>query len=426
MSLNNIILELKKNIYLIIPIICIPIWASLVLISTQINPDYAGFLYWDYSIWYGAGRQIFRDPTKLYDYNYGYDIGYTWTPCWASLFAISLSLIPYIIGYFLLYILNVISGMLMIREYNRILILANIRKKSHRFIFLIIISNGFIIFNVFIQNQNKLMIGFFIFYILRRELECRISKIEKNLKYYLINYGLFVFVLGMAPYFIFLLLIYLFEEIRLKKLVKKGSIKIYSIVIVMFLLQNILFFIYPILIVKFLEGFYKNTNFFIFYLYEWLRFSDEQTTQINIIFSIFLFTLTMLLIINKKLRLEQKFAYFSIFAIFFSLFANRILTFLLPLTLLLFLPFLKQELKGKEFIKQNKILLIGLLSVLGLYLNINPETIYFIVLTILPFFNKIVLMFLINIRWILLLIIMACSIIMLNLQSFCLKRDFKQ
>ena len=410
--------QAKENIYLIIPMACIVLWAILFLISTFFNPGLSNFefIYFDYKIWYGAGQQIHKDPTKLYSTDYGYDINYTWMPFWAMIFAFSFSLIPYSIGYFTLYTLNILSGILFVREFNKILILYDVKGKLHRFLFLIIISNGFVILNIFRQNQTKLMVALIVFYILRREIQYRKGDIEKNFKYHIIIYGLFVFMIGMAPYFIFLLIIYIFQDIQLKELLKKDNIKIYTIIVSMFLVQNILFIIYPILILEFLNGFFKNANFFIFYLSEWLVFSDIQITIFNIISTISLVIITIILILNRKLKIEMKFAYFAFIAIFVSLFANRVLSVFLPLILLIFVLFLKQDFEGFEFVKENKFLLIGLISIAGIYLNVNSETIYSFILIVLPILAGSILMFIIYLRWLILLSIMTFSLSILMLK----------
>lgn len=411
--------QVKENLYLLIPMVCIVVWAILFIISSFFDPRLKNFqfIYFDYKIWYGAGKQILQDPAKLYSTDYGYDIGYTWMPFWAMLFAISLSLIPYFIGYFILFTINIFSAILFIREFNKILALVNVNNKQHRFIFLIIISNGFLILNVFRQNQTKFIVGLILMFILRREIQWRKEDIEKDLKYYFINYGIFVFAIGMAPFFIYLLLIYIFQEIEFKELLIKNNILKYAIVVLMFALQNILFIIYPNLIFDFLNGFYENANFFIFYLYEWVILYDIQTTIINYIFTIATFILVLILIINKKLNLEVKFGYFALFTIFFSLFANRVLMILLPLVMLLFIPFLKQDEIGTEFVKKNIILLIGFIAIMGLYLNVNPETIYNIITSIIPFFRGSVLLMLIYLRWIILLSIMVFSLLTLFLKT---------
>jgi len=44
---------------------------------------------------------------------------------------------------------------------------------------------------------------------------------------------------------------------------------------------------------------------------------------------------------------------------------------------LLFIPFLNQELKGKEFFKENKLVLLGLISIAGIYLTVERATRYY-------------------------------------------------
>jgi len=216
--------KIKENIYLIIPMSCIVLWAMMFLLLTTYYPNWQnfGFLYMDYFIWYKTGKIIYTDPSNLYyQHPEPYNISYTWMPCWAMLFAISFSLMPLAIGYFILFTINIIAGVLFVREFNKVLTLLDVKRKLHRFLFLIITSNGFIILNIFLQNQPKLIVALIFFFILRREIQCRKEEIEKDLKYHLINYGLFVFAVGIAPYFIFLLLIYIFHDIKFKDLFKK-------------------------------------------------------------------------------------------------------------------------------------------------------------------------------------------------------------
>ena len=415
MNLN--INHIRENLYVIIPIVCVIFWSIIFLISTRFDSSLSDYIYFDFIIFYGAGKQIFRDPSHLYSHDYGYDIGYTYMPSFATLFSISISLLPYVIGYFTLYFINTVLGIFFIREYNRILILINLKKKIHIFIFLIIIYNGFILFNIFRQNQVKFGVGLIFLFILRREIQKRKEGTEKTLKYYLINYGLLVFAIGMTPYFIFFLLIVIFHDIRYNEIFKKENVKIYIIVVLMFVIQNFLFILYPSLIFEFLNGFYKNENFFLFYLDEWVVISNDQIlSYFNIISTLLLFLITFILISNSKLKLEKEFAYFSISALFISLFANRTLSILLPLTLLLFVPFLNQDEKGTKFIKSNIILLIGLISVAGIYLNINSGTIFIIIITIIQLLDGSILIFIIFLRWIILLCIMATSLLMLNLK----------
>ena len=75
------------------------------------------------------------------------------------------------------------------------------------------------------------------------------------------------------------------------------------------------------------------------------------------------------LLITKNLKIHEKFSYFAISFIFLNYLAFKVLTVLLPLTLLLFIPFFYQDEIAIDFIKKNKYILIGLISVLGIYLT---------------------------------------------------------
>ena len=406
---------IKGNIYLIIPMVCVGFWAFLFLLSTTYDPRVSDFIHFDFKIYYGCGKQILRDPLQLYTYDYGYDIGYVYLPSFACLFAVSISLLPYTLGYFTLYGINIILGILFIREFDKILILKDVLEKIHRFIFLIIISNGFVLLNIFRQNQVKFAVGLILLFVLRREIQYRNDNREKDLKFNLVNYGLFVFAIAMAPYFIFLLLIYIFQEIRFNEIFRKDNIKIYGIVILMFVVQNFLFIVYPKLIFDFLEGFYKHP-LFLFYLIEWIHPHGIYFILLSYVSTILTSIITLIIII-KKLPIEEKFAFFAFFALFVSLFANRTLVILLPLTLLLFVSHLKRENTCIDFIKNNLILLFGLFSIGGIYFNVNPETIYSIILNILPIVDGSILMIIIYLRWLILLSIMAISLILLHLKS---------
>ena len=95
-----------------------------------------------------------------------------------------------------------------------------------RFLFLIAISNGYVIYLLFLFNQTKYIIGFLFLFVLRREIQFRIENIKKDIKFYLINYGLFLLAASAAPYFFPLFLIYLFHDISKDELFKKENIKL--------------------------------------------------------------------------------------------------------------------------------------------------------------------------------------------------------
>jgi len=94
-------------------------------------------------------------------------------------------------------------------------------------------------------------------------------------------------------------------------------------------------------------------------------------------------------------------------------FAERVLVILIPLTLLLFVPYLNQNVKDFDFIKKNVIVLIGLLSVAGLSFMPPKLTIfkYFPILQQFP-----IVVFIIYWRWIFLIVIATTSYFLLYLK----------
>jgi len=188
----------------------------------------------------------------------------------------------------------------------------------------------------------------------------------------------------MVPYLLFLLLIYLFHDISKVELTEKKNLKKYGIISLWFLTQNFLLLLNPILISDFLKismGFqqrqYELRHFYLIFIQDLFSIPNVIELIVSVTLLIIMYVFIVFLIITKKLKLIEKFSYFAISFIFLNYLAFRILVFLLPLTLLFFIPFLNQELKGKEFIKENKIVLISLLSILGIYLTVERATPYY-------------------------------------------------
>jgi len=363
----------KDNIYLFIPIVCVGFWAIHWLIQIEFIATTSHF---DFGIYYHSGRQIWIDPRRFYKEDFGYSIGIAYLPFFLVLWAISLSLLPYSIAFFIWYCLLFIIVAFFILEFNKILILVGLKEKGHRFLFLIIISNGWPVLHQFALSQTKFLIGLILFYILRREIQYKKEEREKNDKYYWVTYFLFVLIIGMVPSLLILLLIFLFHDISKEDLWEKENFKKYGIIIILFLCQNFLFFIYPNLIFDFLKIFlryqgrqYELKHFYLFFINDLFSIPDILKMIVSIILLIIMYGIIIFLIITKKIPLLEKFCYFAVSFIYLNYLAFRILIFLLPLTLLLFIPFIKQELKGKKFIKENKIVLIGLISISGIYLT---------------------------------------------------------
>ncbi len=400
--------KIYNQTYLIIPIICINFYALICLFFVSNK------FYYDFEVFYNAGRQVFLDPAHLYDV-----IGFYYMPNFAILFAVSFSLMPFIVSYYLWFFVNYISAIFFIIEFNKVLNLMDIKKKSHRFLFLIIISNGMLVYHNFFFNQSKYLVGLILLVIVRRELVYKETNGEftKDIKYFMINYGLFIFILGLAPYFIFLLIIYFIYDIRNKEELKNKNLIVVSIIVFMFIFQNFLFIIYPSLIFEFINGFFfpvERETLMIFYLQEFISVSSTIIFLFTIIIIIILSVITLLLVLNKSLEIHEKFSYFSLGYLFFGMFStygHGVI--LLAFILLLFTPHMDQKAKATEFIKSNKIFLIGLISIAGLFFVPFSYTAYrhFPLLKVYPFS----LFFLL--RWIFFLSIMTISLIVLKLSD---------
>lgn len=386
----------KNNIYLIIPIVSTGFWALHWLIFINF---FAETSFYDFGIYYYSGRQIWINPRRFYiETWFGYDIGIAYLPFFSFLWAISLSLIPYTISYFIWYMMLVIIVILFILEFNKILIMLGLEEKSHRFLFLIIISNGWPVFHQFALCQSKFLVGLIIFYILRMELQYNKEEREKSLKYYCWIYFLFVLLVGMVPYLLFLLLIYLFHDIQKDELLEKKNLKKYGIIAIWFLAQNFLFLLHPILIIDFLKvwiGFqerqYELRHFYLIFINDIFSIPNIIELTVSLILLIIMYIIIIFLIINKKINLINKFSLFAISIIFLNYLSYRIFVFLLPLALLLFIPFIKQEIQGKEFIKENKIVLYGIVSIAGIYLTVDKVNPYY------PSFEGMTVIYLISI-----------------------------
>jgi len=344
----------KENLYLLIPIFCLIFWGLLSI--TYLTGDYTTF--------YLAGRQILTNPADLYK-----DYKYVYLPSFAIFFAFTFSLLPFEVSLFAFILFNYITGVFAILEFNKILILMDVKKKEHRFIFLFLISNGYYMFNIFYVIQFKFLVFLILLFIIRREIQYRREGKEKNRNYYILNYGLFIFMLGMSPYFVFLLFIYVFQEIQLKDLFKKENIEIYFIIILWFVIQNFTFILYPWQIFEATKGFSipviyirRCTPFYLRYL---IVLTAAQMQVLIYGFAVILTIITMVLIYIRSLKIEEKFSFFLLAYLFFGITSlpELIAYVCLSFVLLLFVPLLKQDFIGSEFIQKNRVFLIGVISI---------------------------------------------------------------
>ena len=150
----------------------------------------------------------------------------------------------------------------------------NINSRLNRFLFLIVISNGLRFYEIFGILQTKLIVAYFLILFLRREIEAR--KNEKNLndrKFLFTQLLILAFAISLIPQYFFLVIIYLFNSIKLKNLKElkeifsKVQIRKYFLTIFAFLLLNFMFIIIilksPNAINEFIGGGWRGNRYFI-------------------------------------------------------------------------------------------------------------------------------------------------------------------
>ncbi|MFX1386982.1 MAG: hypothetical protein ACFE9M_07185 [Promethearchaeota archaeon] len=398
------------------------------VIYNVINRNFA-LLDTDFKYFYGYGREVWSNPNDLYNVtlrNY-------YLPFVSFLFSISISLLPYTVAIYEWYFLNFgVLSVIFILEFNKILILKDVKKKLHRFIFLIIIANGQVVFWQIFMTHFKFIPAVIFFFIIRREMQYRKNELEKDTKYYIINYSLLGLAIAFCPYFIFFLIIYIFHDIKFRDLFSRINIKKYGLILVILLLENFLFFIFPSNLSVFVGTFIRHSEierrwgFPLFYIreWEWLWSDDPSFYMPTIIIStIFIAILTLVLLVkNYNLKIEEKFSYLSLGFILFSTFAQRAFLVLFPLALLLFIPFLKQDVKGGRFLKENLIALIGIIALAGIYFMVRPDNYLLEMIDkYLPFLSQFPYVIIIYLRWFILLGIWMMCLIILYYKRF--KRD---
>ncbi|MFX0186775.1 MAG: hypothetical protein ACFE8A_03465 [Candidatus Hodarchaeota archaeon] len=373
----------KAHLYIIIPLYCILCWAAYFVINGNFLLNYPVY---DFTNYYTCGERVINNPSELYKHNIynGRRYGYKYFPNFAVIVGVPLYLIPtMLLAYQIFFIINIFLGLVFTLLFNRILYLLNLKERLHRFLFLIVVSNGWLVLQLYANNQVKYLIGVILLFILRQEIQFRLGQIKKDTKYYLINYNLFIFAVGMFPYFLFFFLIYIFQDISLKELFERVNLKKYSIIIISFLIQNFLFIIYPELIFDYYEVVQRDIrrvdmglNYFylqFFNDYYFDSLSNNSKAIISSILNFILYGIVVILIIYRKLKLEEKFGILSLSIVFLNYVSYRIGLILFPLICLLFVPYLEKDIFFTDFIKKNKIILIGLLSVLGIYIIPNSD-----------------------------------------------------
>ena len=382
---------LRKNLYLLIPILAIVFWALISLIKDNFVLEEAA----DFRSFYWAGKYIFIDPD--YIYSTGITPRYRYLPNFASVFAI-ISLFDYVPACWIFFFILLIFAFLSILEFDKILKLRNVDNVFNRFLILFVISNGLKIMLNFDLLQTKFIALYLILLFLRREIESKNQKRNNKEEsiFLFIQLSILVFIVSLIPFIVFIIPIYLFDNVMIKDFLKKSQIKKYLILVGTFLIQNFMFLISPSLIAGFLDGLTRSGFIAMYLTPEYILSIRENILlppntlgaliiTLNITIDFFLIgiisqilscIITLILILNKKLTLEKKYAYFILFTFIFNVyfyFEQAFVTFL-PIVTLLFIE-LKFENKLIDYIKQNYLVLMGLICIF--ILSLMPPTYLF-------------------------------------------------
>ena len=363
----------KIKFYLLIPCVIIVLWFIYALFHPNVrfynNPDQISDLTWMYY----SGKQILTNPFNLYNSN-SILVNTYYMPAFSLFAAFFLSPFPLIFAHYLMAGLNIILGIFFVLELNKIYKILGLQESWKRFILLIISVCSWMVYAQFYGPQSKMMVAFIFTISIRKQLQSNILSSRKGYLYYF----LMIFALSITPYFIFLFLILLFDDIKIKDIMKKANIKKIIILGIFFSIQNFFYFIYPNLI---FDGFIKrgllygidrgiNTFWLIDSVYE---FSNIYLSWFLLI-SLFVCSIVIKIV---KLKFEVKIALFGLIYIWFGGFgwSEEFIPF--SFILFIFIPYLKEVKSLKDLLFKHKLVSLCLIIVFIVnMLPINVEMYY--------------------------------------------------
>lgn len=319
----------------------------------------------DYMVYYNAARYLLEDGNPYLSE------GYYYLPSFAFLMLFFL-LFDDIIGSILFFILfSMICWFLVIREFDKSLLIKKITCIKWRFFLLTTFSfPGQVVILNFANNQTKIFTLFLMIFVLRRELQGG----NKNFSYHAINYFGLSLVLAMCPYLIFIILIFLFHDFQMKK------IMLFTLILV---LQNLYFIINLATLFTFLEFFGGFVKFVPFYLHEiWYYDIIEnpfyQSIKLTSIV-LQLFIAFFLILLRQKIELDIKIG-LGFLSFLLLDFVRGYFAIIIPVPILLFLilPYLnlsKGRIKDILNIKKNMFPMLACFSIFAMM--VDPRSFYY-------------------------------------------------
>jgi len=394
--MKNIKEFIFTRFYIIIPLISFLIWPFLLLYYYNFSPVPV-----DYHTFYTAGKYIFTDPEIVYRGALPTRMRFYYLPIFACVF-FPLSLFEYKISMWIYFFILIIIYWLSTIELNKILILKGVNEKFSRFLILMVFSNGLRMWQMFNHLQVKWIVMFFILIFIRREIEKRKAGEEEfSFKFFFIQMNLLFFAISMSPQLIFIIFIYIFNNIRFKTIFNKIQLYKYLLGIVAFVLQNFMFLIFPKMFYYYLTG-ASNYPFGLLRIdFNIWDVTHKEVIEDRVIFTkcsfplimqllnlqdvvglislILIISFTILLCLKNNLSIEDKYGYFMLFSLFFNIFfiITRNLSIVIPFVMLLFVNKIQELDNSKnlrsliDYLKNNYQFIIGLMTIS--FMNFYPE-----------------------------------------------------
>ncbi len=430
----TILKKIIDNLFLLIPLCCILFWAFIALYKDGFTLIPAA----DFPTFYYVSQLIFTQPDQIYFLEVQ---PYTYTPFFATVLA-PMGLLTFEQAHWFYFFLIIIFTELCLIIFNQILILKDISNRFHRFLILLTLSNGITFVQMFDNLTGRIFTAFGLLWFLKREIKYRkLNKDTNKTSFIFTQMLILVFSIGMTPQYFFLVLLYLFHNVKFNEIFNKAQAKRYLLITASFFILNfmiiIIFIINPTAILNLLGGSYRGERILsiprsrLTYSYHEEnrpRDSVDGLTILILVLSIYfdlsalyinILLLSMVLmsiitiIIHSRgnLTIEQKFAYWALLSLFFFTFTqDRYFVGLLPLIALLFLDYeIVESKKIVIFIKENYLILIPLCSIMIIYFM--PPIHYIIRVFPIIIYIPIALLFL---RYIFLYLIIVICIILLH------------
>lgn len=389
------------HLHLTIPILCFLFWA----VFSQVNNNFI-FDANDYPGYYYAWVRVLNGNV---DSLYSKEYSYTYLPAFAYFFSF-IAFFSYRDSMWIFYVILILFGEWAIVLQDNCLDL-KLMPKKFRFLFLMVVSNGYKIIKVFDDLQAKFIVLALLLLFVKREIQFGDSR-SNNLWFFFTQALIMSVIVSMLPPLVFIMPIYLFHRFYAIKIISRKMLIKFGLMGLAFILPNFIFLFYPTLIINFivrsvgqsrplfidnlplyitnedvLNGaklgiwvFYNIDAFSSFYCV----FVNQPFPQARAISLILMGCFSLFLIARRGLNIEYKIAQYCLFSLFFNMF-------LLMPALIVLLPMialqLANQIKTSSLLTRNKTIIVGLFLIL--IVNFIP-TPYFLLtrfpaLMILPF-----------------------------------------